>query len=307
MNKDNFDLKSLENADNPIVEKLVNENMLDDAEKDRIFRYSMKEYSKSGKETTISGVETYKKSNWRKLLSTAAVLLLVAGLCGGTAVMLNRGTPVIDDTSEEMTTNITTENKYVVVTSVTSISQTTAKSTAAKITGTSAKSTETKPVSTETADIINEADTTDTEEQDVPNDNIQPVENTEKTTPVTTIKTTAPIRTTTAPPPTTQAVKAETTAVQTTAAPQTPEVGYTNSYLYMKLNSLEYRPYSCDGLPEYVITFPDGTTFYLNLSSKWVQKGDGTENEAVLPDDLIDWINTYGYPTMTETTYMDID
>ena len=45
MNKDNFDLKSLENADNSIVEKLVHENMLDDAEKDRIFKYSMKSYS----------------------------------------------------------------------------------------------------------------------------------------------------------------------------------------------------------------------------------------------------------------------
>ncbi len=307
MNKDNFDLKSLENADNSIVEKLVHENMLDDAEKDRIFRYSMKEYSKSGKETTISGVETYKKSNWRKLLSTAAVLLLVAGLCGGTAVMLNRGTPVIDDTSEEMTTDITTENVSAIVTAESQIIETTAKPKTEKITKSADKSAETEPASTVTASENDEPEVIDTNEPDVPNDDVQPVENTEKTPPVTTIKTTAPIRTTTAPPPTTQAVKAETTAVQTTAAPQTPEVGYTNSYLYMKLNSLEYRPYSCDGLPEYVITFPDGTTFYLNLTEKWVWKNDGTENEAVLPDDLIDWINTYGYPTMTETTYMDID
>ena len=303
MKNNDFDLKSLEKADDSVIEKLIQDNMLDDAEKDRIFRKSLELYSGTGNETTISGVEIYKKSKWRRLFSMAAVFLLAVGLCGGTAVLLNRGKPVIDDNSEEVTTDISTENNAAVVTSETQIYQTATKSTTEKITETSVKSTAANSVTAETTSENDEHDIPDAEETDVPNDDIQLVENPETTKLAIVIKTTAPIRTTVA----TQTVKEETTAIQTTAAPQTSEIGYTNSYLYMKLNSLDYHPYTCDGIPEYVITFPDGTTFYLNLSSKWVWKNDGTENEAALTDEIINWLNTYGYPGMTETTYMLID
>ena len=51
------------------------------------------------------------------------------------------------------------------------------------------------------------------------------------------------------------------------------------------LDGLDYFPYTSDGLPEYSITFDDGTIYDINLTSRWVWKG--AEEEAVLTEDLL--------------------
>ena len=57
------------------------------------------------------------------------------------------------------------------------------------------------------------------------------------------------------------------------------------------LASLDYSPYTCDGLPEYKITTDDGVAYFLNISEKWVWKED-TGYEAVLTDEIISIIRS---------------
>lgn len=44
--------------------------------------------------------------------------------------------------------------------------------------------------------------------------------------------------------------------------------------LYIFLNDLPYSSVMCDGLAEYKILFDDGGKFYINVSDKWVWKGN---------------------------------
>lgn len=51
------------------------------------------------------------------------------------------------------------------------------------------------------------------------------------------------------------------------------------------LNTLEYQPYTCDGLPEYLLTATDGTVYSINFSEKWIWRGNS--EQAELSDELI--------------------
>ena len=51
------------------------------------------------------------------------------------------------------------------------------------------------------------------------------------------------------------------------------------------LNTLEYQPYTCDGLPEYLLTATDGTVYSMNFSEKWIWRGNS--EQAELSDELI--------------------
>lgn len=55
--------------------------------------------------------------------------------------------------------------------------------------------------------------------------------------------------------------------------------------IFDALNELEYQPYTCDGLPEYRLTAADGTVYAINLSEKWVWRGNS--EQAELSDELI--------------------
>ena len=50
------------------------------------------------------------------------------------------------------------------------------------------------------------------------------------------------------------------------------------------LDGLDYQPYTCDGLPEYRLTAEDGTVYAINLSEKWVWRGNS--EQADLPEEL---------------------
>lgn len=54
--------------------------------------------------------------------------------------------------------------------------------------------------------------------------------------------------------------------------------------IFDALNELEYQPYTCDGLPEYHITAPNGTVYAINFSEKWVWKENS--EQAELSDEL---------------------
>ncbi|MDE5589084.1 MAG: hypothetical protein K2J60_08065 [Acetatifactor sp.] len=55
--------------------------------------------------------------------------------------------------------------------------------------------------------------------------------------------------------------------------------------IFDALNGLEYKPYTCDGLPEYRLTAEDGTVYAINISEKWVWRGNN--EQAELSDELI--------------------
>ena len=91
-----------------------------------------------------------------------------------------------------------------------------------------------------------------------------------------------------AAPNVTESVPSTTTAETapvTTVAPMVTD----RTEIFNRLNSLEYIPIPCDGLPEYKLIDDNGAVYWLNLSSKWIWKDD-IDAEAVLPDDIISWL-----------------
>ena len=68
------------------------------------------------------------------------------------------------------------------------------------------------------------------------------------------------------------------TVIQTVSIP-------TEASIFDTLNKLEYQPYTCDGLPEYRLTAADGTVYSINLSEKWVWRGN--QEQAELTEELI--------------------
>ena len=88
----------------------------------------------------------------------------------------------------------------------------------------------------------------------------------------------------------------ETTSIPTetpisTDSPQTPTGKPDNGTIenvtgiFDALNNLEYQPYTCDGLPEYLLTAADGTVYSINISEKWVWRGNS--EQAELSNELI--------------------
>ena len=85
--------------------------------------------------------------------------------------------------------------------------------------------------------------------------------------------------------PATTAETMPVTTETTTVAPIVTD----RAEIFNRLNSLEYIPITCDGLPEYKLTDDNGAVYWLNFSSKWIWK-DGIDAEAVLSDDIIYWL-----------------
>lgn len=100
----------------------------------------------------------------------------------------------------------------------------------------------------------------------------------------------------------TEANKVNTTAATETTVPdnnlQTPAVEPDNrtpenvTEIFDALNSLEYQPYTCDGLPEYLLYAADGTVYSINFSERWIWRGNN--EQAELPDELIGQLKASG-------------
>ena len=103
--------------------------------------------------------------------------------------------------------------------------------------------------------------------------------------------------------PSTSAEEATPVTTETTTVAQ---IVSDRTEIFNRLNSMEYIPITCDGLPEYKLTDDNGAVYWLNLSSKWIWK-DGIDAEAVLPDDIITWLRDNKYSIdMNTTEYYEI-
>ena len=98
-----------------------------------------------------------------------------------------------------------------------------------------------------------------------------------------------------APHVNTETSKVNTPAITETTVPvDNPQTPSTDSEsvttenvagIFDALNKLEYQPYTCDGLPEYLLYATDGTVYSINFSEKWVWRGNS--EQAELSDELI--------------------
>lgn len=113
MDKNDLDLRALENADNEAIERMSESyKAVADSDRDRLFERSVRLFNERTDEisdtesgsTVVSGVEPYRRPLWHKLLAAASALLIVAGLGAGGAVMLknrkNRPDVNFNDSSE---------------------------------------------------------------------------------------------------------------------------------------------------------------------------------------------------------------
>lgn len=73
--------------------------------------------------------------------------------------------------------------------------------------------------------------------------------------------------------------------------------------IYDVLNKLEYQPYTCDGVPEFVLTDADGTVYSINFSEKWIWRGNN--EQAELSDELIARLR--GDENLTQTEHTDTE
>ena len=86
----------------------------------------------------------------------------------------------------------------------------------------------------------------------------------------------------------------ETTAPAQETDPPAPVNYVQTSDVFALLDSLDYHAISCDGLPEYKLTAPDGTAYLINFDGGWVWRRPSliadADNEAPLAQSVIDAI-----------------
>lgn len=61
--------------------------------------------------------------------------------------------------------------------------------------------------------------------------------------------------------------------------------------LYVFLSGLSYNNETCDGLPEYIIHFDDGSQYYVNITEGWIWRGNN--KEAKLTGEEMELINSF--------------
>ena len=241
----------------------------------------------------VSGVEVYKKK-WQRTALVAAAFLLVAGLSAGGVLMFRNRPPMLDDPAlpsdisaadetspfervtdgESSTTNTKKNEKATKESSNKNIAVTAAVNSENKSTVTtdldtmyaeinlvsqpqSDKSTQTQETGTE--DFINHAKdfpvvtTPDGTELPISTkpDNAEEFINHAQEFPVVT------------------SPDGSQKPIATKPIVDDPD-GFANFDIFESLASLQYSADTCDGIPEYVLLAPDGTWYYINLSSGWI-------------------------------------
>ena len=233
--------------------------------------------SSADKSITVSGVERYHRIAWHRLAAVASAVLLIAGLGAGGALMLKRRPPLLEETAESTTAEATavTEIKVEVSTE--------------KNGSSSEKEVPTDEEKTKESNDItapSEDKQTDTEETTAAP---QEEDGAAMTTAVTTIQwKTSPANASTLPKPTTVTTAEVHYPDEKTSEPAAA------SDVFRMLDSLNYHAISCDGLPEYKLTAPDGTVYLLNFNEGWVWRRPSliaeADNEAPLTQEVINAI-----------------
>jgi hypothetical protein len=221
-------------------------------------------------ETSVSGVERYRRPAWQRAAATAATLLLVLGVgAAGTYYLTHRGAPAPDE-------------EQIIAASTAETTQTTAVQTEAE---TSAEAT---TVPTRKRDKLAKTTVKDdaAKESTYTEPVTDPAEDEESPT-VTTYQecSGAPLSAQTTVQ-TTAAPKGTQTTAQTTEIPVWTQFPQTTRIdpnwhpgidpaewdydIFADLAKNSYSTPTCDGIPEYRLVAPDGTEYLINLSEQWV-------------------------------------
>ncbi len=214
---------------------------------------------------TVSGVEVRSGIRWQRIAALASAFILIAGF-GGIGALLHKHRPTRHIEPSEVVIPPATES-----TTAAEDKQTESTEAAAK---------KEKDKMKETKESTNTAPTTKANEEKKPAAvNSQSATDEKKSTvsekgtfPQTTTKITTK--------------KASTSTVTTVAETKT---NTSKSEIFARLANLNYIPITCDGLPEYKLTTDDGQIYWINLHGKYIWK-NGIDAEAVLPDDIINWL-----------------
>lgn len=243
---------------------------------------------------TVSGVEVYSsKIKWRRIAAAAAVFAIAAGMGSAGYAMFRNRVPLpneeteitTEETSEGMAAEVSTkESNDIKEEAVTTLKAKDNKEKSTVTSVTEEKNDAEKPTSAaDNGEKPVQATETAVQQTGKPAETEKP-----KTTVITTAKTTTKA--------TTKRTEPATTTVKTTKAVVDDPEGFNDFDIYESLKSLNYVPYTCDGLPEYVLNAPDGTIYYFNFSSGWVWRR--------LPDMDPATENEEGYLTKTQTAYL---
>ncbi len=258
-----------------------------------------------GENISVTGVEAYRPNKWRRFALIAASFLLIAGVGAGGKLMIDNRAPMLPDNTPTMpfATEAATEPRTAEETEAVQTEKPSSAAVAVK--------TEKADVQTASATVA----VTEPEKETQPDEKAEE-EVIEQTTVGDITEETEQIPSTTndlvlreiVPKPT-----ESQTIMQSDETPTQPIVSqpddFSNFDIFNSLAGLSYAPYTCDGLPEYVLNAPDGTIYWLNLSSGWVWRRN-TEiyspyeerEEARMSQTQIDYLKQHGtelgmYPT----------
>lgn len=232
----------------------------------------------SEQETTVSGAEPYRIPVWQWAVTLAASLLLVAGIgAAGASYLSSRGKTVPDDESvitastETSTQTEPTEEETAQCTETLTMKENIKK----KLAEATAKLSQTK----ESSNTITVSEQSETGPNETKNHTEAPLQ-----TDISAAESNI-----TAPPTST----AEKCLKQVSGENESFDEDFD---IFQSLASLSYIPYTCDGIPEYVLYAPDGTRYHLNLSSGWVWRKTPDMPSTQEPEE--------GYLTKQQTCYL---
>ena len=258
-----------------------------------------------GENISVTGVEAYRPNKWHRFALIAASFLLIAGVGAGGKLMIDNRAPMLPDDTPTMpfATEAATEPRTAEETEAVQTEKPSSAAVAVK--------TEKADVQTASATVA----VTEPEKETQPDEKAEE-EVIEQTTVGDITEETEQIPSTTndlvlreiVPKPTESQTIMQSEENTTQSIVSEPD-DFSNFDIFNSLAGLSYAPYTCDGLPEYVLNAPDGTIYWLNLSSGWVWRRN-TEiyspyeerEEARMSQTQISYLNQHGtelgmYPT----------
>lgn len=270
---------------------LIDEDLVKEAEINTEHKPSSE--TESERNITVSGIEIYQERKWQRAALIAAAFLLVAGLGAGGMLMFRNRPPMLDEPALPSDISAVDETSPFerVTDSESSITDTkkneqTAKGSSDINTAAAAEKDENKPAVTTDldpmyAEINRIHQNSNTETTQAPKTDTDDFADHAKDFPIVTTPDGAELPISTKPDnvddflnhandfPVVTSPDGSPKPIATKPIVDDPD-GFANFDIFESLSSLSYSPDTCDGIPEYVLLAPDGTWYYINLSSGWI-------------------------------------
>ena len=270
---------------------LIDEDLIKEAEINTEHQPSSE--PESERNITVSGVEIYQKRKWQRIAFIAAAFLLVAGLGTGGMLMFRNRPPMLDEPalpSDISAVDATSPFEHVSdnESSVTDTNknENTAKESSDINTTAAAERDENKPAVTTDldpmyAEINRIYQDSSSETTQAPKTGAEDFADHAKDFPVVTTPDGVELPISTKPDnvdnfinhaqefPVVTSPDGSQKPIATKPIVDDPD-GFADLDIFESLASLSYSPDTCDGIPEYVLLAPDGTRYYINLSSGWI-------------------------------------